>query len=592
MMLLAIFLASASLVSPIDPATTNFPSTARICPVATGIYRLVQPDGQRRLFSLVDAASGTLLGPRPWVGQKKKNRIDVWADPTLTGGGEVKAGFTFLDGQLRAMKSGKVSLAFPRGVPAFEDRLEDLFPAKRMRSMEKNSAGDLWKNDLGRIRLWFANPNSAGFFFAELVLVFLGCLSWISTRHIRRFAVGMTIPALAAFFGLLKTGSRGALLGCLIGLVVLMAPHVKAVLTRKGLVILGLAMLVAGGAILASGQGERLRKTMTSVDAGNALRIKVARAAVEMFADAPHGWRGGEVPGRQACLNWYLFDEDRTIRTHLMSLAELGWFKGGAAVFGWLLMLALGFLMARRGDGVFLSLILAFGLAGFLNPVTREWELWALPLVAAGFGLRRLRGISPRLCLSVVGCSAMLATLTVGSLVVVGKSLPRKTATRVLSKGPATFVNGARPSVWIVEDIAVLGGLSFPGREILAYYRRHPEAPAVAYVYELEDLPPSVDTLVLPGRAAAEYLKRLKEDGKSPCTARRIVFLSPSVGPDLVPESLLAGTRVEWIAGYFAAAREQGKYGTARPWVRLRLDCELFLPNWLGEILAERTKGG
>ena len=585
-----------------DPTWTNAPSAARLAPVGfPSVYRFVQPDGTATLFREVDAAKGTLVGDRPWVGARQGARTDLWTDPALTGG-KVKAGFTFVNGLLRHLEIDGVPYDFPKGLPFPSDSLGALFPERPTRSFAKGSAGDIWKADTRRLRLWFANPNCAGAFLAQLFFLALAPLAVPAFRRrletvprgCRVLVAGLSVAlAAVALLGVLKTGSRGALLGLVAGSGCLLLPFARRLGLRRGLAVCAAGLLALGLVCAVSGQGARLADTFRRVDAGNALRIKVASAAAAMLADAPFGWRSGEVPARSACLNWYVLDEGHIIRTHLVTLAELGWLGGFAYLLGWALLLAVGGLAFRRRDPLPLAVFGAFFLAGCLNPVYREWSLWLLPgalLAASIAGLRRGRARTFARATGqdgvaaaglAIGGAAVVSALALAGLVIWGRALPRSAGVAVRAEGAATLVNGDSPSVWIVEDTAVLGGFGFPGREILSVLRRRPDAPAIGYVQNLDDLPSTVETLVLPGRAAADFLRRLRAAGTLPCAAKRIVFLSPSVGPDDVPASLLEQAEVRWHVGSLAALRAPRAYRVRHPWVVVHAGCELYIPGWL-----------
>ena len=570
----------------LDTSWTNRPSVARFVPKSASLYRMVQPDGQERVFELVDSKGGVLLGPKPWVGAIKNNRVDIWSDPEKTGG-RLRTGYTFVNGQLRMMQADGRRYSFPPGRPCFSDSLSSLFPERHARSWEKGSSGDVWSGDPRRIRLWFANPNDAGMLFAEVALLFV----WFSVVLARRrhWPWICALLALSAIYGLLCTGSRGALVAFLAGCMLLMLPFVRKVFCRRGLLVVATVLVVGLSLVVVSGQAERIVGTFQSVDKGNSLRLKVAKSALMMLSDAPLGWTSGEVPGRSACLNWYLFDETHIIRTHLMTLAELGWLNGTLYVFVWASLTLVAFLIYRkRRDVLPLALMAAFALAGFLNPVYREWELWVMPLsaiVASGVATILSVGCGSPRDVAREGAKALaFSVLCVSALAIAGKAMPRSHSVPVHASHGVAVINGDKPRCWIVEDTTVFGRV-FPGRDILSYYLRNPKSEPLAYVHDIDDLPESVYKLVLPGRAAEEYLRRLRESGRAPCSAERIVFLSPSVGPDAVPEELTARSKVSWVAGYFAALRDPA-YNVPRDWVDLQLGSELYLRGWLALALG------
>lgn len=361
-----------------NPASTNAPTESRIYPVGPAAYRMIQPDGRARLFEVTDAGKGILAGERPWLGVAKSGRVDVWADPAATGG-KLRTAFTFVGGRLRLMVLDGVKYAFPKA-KAPKDDLGALFPERRKRSYEKNSSADIWRGG-GRLRLWFANPNSAGILLALVSLVFLRLLlvrgSWIA-----RAGAGAALAASA--YGLFITGSRGALVGFVVGALAIAASYGRKLVTRRGLLVVAAALGLLCAGVAAGGHGARVVDMFHNIDVSNMTRLKVGMAAVEMFSDAPFGWSGGEVPGREACLNWYVLDEPRSLRTHFMSLAECGWFKGYFYLAFWALVLTLGAVSLKRGRPLAAALWAAFGLAGCFNPVYTEWEIWVLPIASLG----------------------------------------------------------------------------------------------------------------------------------------------------------------------------------------------------------------
>ena len=570
-MISALILAAAYFGLSFNPAETNVATESRIYPISPVTYRMVQPDGTARLFELTDAEQGVLSGPKPWLGVVKDRRIDIWADPKYTGG-KLRTAFTFIAGRLRLMVLDGTKYTFAKGRPQRGD-LASLFPERRKRSYEKNSAADIWQSDGTRFRLWFASPNSAGMLFAEILLV----LVWLLTKTRGFVRVVLGILAACSSYGVLATGSRGALVSVFVGLVAIAVPHARKLFTRRGLLILLSGLLVFGAGIGVSGKASRIADTFCTIDGGNMTRLKIAKAAVCMFADAPAGWQGGEVPGRNACLNWYVFDEAHSLRTHIMSLAECGWFKGFAYVMAWALVLIAGGILAVGGKPLLSALWMAFCVAGCFNPVYREWEIWILPLASLCVLLLPCGRLTLKQWLVSALAAAMLSSMAVAGLVFVGKSLERPTKIPVRSCGKATFVNGANPRVWIVGDPLVMAGNGFPGREILAHCTRNPNVGAVAYVYDVDDLPSKADTVIVAGRNVPDYLEAYAE-GRA-CNASRLLLLSPSIGPDAVPERLVDESNLLWLAGSLLAVREPA-YAARRPWVKIVPGCERYIPEW------------
>jgi hypothetical protein len=176
--------------------------------------------------------------------------------------------------------------------------------------------------------------------------------------------------------------------------------------------------------------------------------------------------------------------------------------------------------------------------------------------------------------------------MVVAGLVIVGKSMRRPAGISVKSCGRATFVNGDNPRVWIVGDPVVMAGNGFPGREILSYFKRNPDAEPIAYVYDVEDLPREAECVIVAGRNVPDYLAAY-EKGRV-CKTGRLLMLSPSVGPGAVPERLAAETQLLWVAGSLLASHEPS-YAEKRPWVKLAPGCERYVPDWM-RFASMRTK--
>lgn len=564
-----------------DPLTTNAPSASRIVPVNFMRYKMVQPDGAVRYLHRDVERPGVIVGEYPWLGTIEKNVISVWADPAATEG-KRRTAFTFVNGQLRNLFLDGVDYKFPFGTPKIEGSLESLWPPKKPRTFEKGSSADIWRNDT-RLRLWFANPNSAGLMCVQVALVGLWLL--LAGRWYRRLA-GLALFAVA-FYGVAQSGSRGALLGMIIGAGLMAAFALRKKLNAKTMAA-AIAVLGIGVALFASsGLVKRFTGTIGHIDPGNQRRITIGRAAIRMFADAPLGWHCGEVPGRNVALNWYVFDDNHVIRTHLLTMAELGWLSGFGYAFFWMLMLTSGVASARRGKPLALGEWSAFATAGMFNPVYTEASLWILPSAVVVWRMWQVRKYADAKTAVAHGTVAAIGALAiVVALVAVGRMLNAGRKTDIRAAGNGVVVNGETPAVWIVEDKPTLGGWGFPGREALAYYARHPEAPPMGYAYGIDDLPHAVEKLVLPGRAAAEYLEAYHANPGGVCQAKKVVFLSPAVGLDKMDERLLKASKVLWLAGSFIVPLDGG-YQRSVGWVRILPGIEQYVPNWMSLTSAQ-----
>lgn len=561
-----------------DPAMTNAPTASRIYPIRQDLFRMVQPDGGVKIFHAADEEQGVLVADRPWVGVVKGKQLDVWADPEHTGG-KLRTAYTFTSGILRRAVLNGTNYDFVKG-PIRSDGLDALFPKRAKRSYEKGSSADLWRGGKDRLRLWFASPNVAGIFLAECALMFL----FLALKL--RLRVAFAAVSLILTYGVFATGSRGALVAFLVGLLCLGAGYFKALISKRGLIILGIAVTVFLAGLVFSGNLTRVADTFHKVDQSNSLRIKAARAALQMFADAPSGWAGGDVPSRNALLNWYVMDESHSLRTHLMSLTEWGWFKGYFYVLFWVVLMAVGIWSLAKGNPIIAMMWSAFAISGMFNPVYINWEVWVLPVMTlACFADVRIR-LSATDGKIIGACSAIVSLFVVIGLIAMGNILDRPVGIRVKSVGKATSVNGGEPRIWIAGDELTMGGGGFPGRDIMRYYSKHPKSEPVAYVYDVEDLPESADIVVLSGRSVGDYVRRY--EAKQPvCRAKRLVMLSPSVGPTLVPDGLRKDSKVVMVAGNLLALHDPS-FSVRRPWVKIVLGCERYLPHWMEMVMPKQ----
>ena len=173
--------------------------------------------------------------------------------------------------------------------------------------------------------------------------------------------------------------------------------------------------------------------------------------------------------------------------------------------------------------------------------------------------------------------SALLSLLAIIALITIGNLLKRPTNISISSKGKVTLINGTNPRVWVVGDPLVMGGGGFPGREILSYCTANPNVGSIAYVYDVKDLPSEAKSVIIAGRNVPKYLAAYNE-GRV-CKSSRLLFLSPSVGPDIVPEKLIEESKILWVAGSLLADSEKS-YAEKKSWVKLALGCERYIPQW------------
>lgn len=550
-------------------------SLASFVPLNGSVFRMRQPDGETRLFVRDAEEPEVLRGEPPWIAEVDGPRTLVMTEPDFKGG---QTGFLFMNGFLRGMLVDGAEYKFaPAPVPKSRDGIARLWPAKEGRLIA-DSAPDIWKGK-SRLRLWFDNPNKAGLLFAELALAALALL-FVRPVWLR---VAGVIVSLAAFAGLTLTSSRGAFLAFVAGLGAVALARVRSLFTWRRLLLAAGALLVVVGCMVACGQGERFGRNLFKEGSGSQgpSRLAVWKSVPRMMVDAPGGWGFGN--SARAYIDWYQEENDCLLKNlisgHLTFLVETGWTVRFLYLFGWSFLLFLSFGQALAGKNpVPLAILSAFAVAACFNPVLGTIELLAIPLVAAGCVLVRLRDARPGAWrLPAYLASGASAAVLVG-VAVAAAFLPR--TLRVCKSGGAVCLNGKSPSVWLADDdYALHGGYWWLfGHELRDYFAANPEARAIGRVTSIAELPKEMDTLVLAGETGRAYL-----DNAERPKAAHTVFLSPPFGWQDVPEDVLAASDVRFVAGVLAA-RFGSETGDRPDWVRLVPGAEIYIPNWTSHL--------
>ena len=549
--------------------------SASFVPVNEKVFRFRQGDGRVRMFVRDEDEPRALMGEDGWAAELDGRRSLIMKEGSSP---SQQMGFMFVDGHLRKQlvgsKESNVAVPPPGNDPA---AISALWPKPDERLIAAQ-APDIWK-DGDRLRLWFDNPNKAGFLFAELViaalaLLFLGPV-WV------RIIGG--VASLAAFAGLVQTSSRGAFLALLCGIASIGITRFKSLFSLKRLAMVALAAVLAIGGLFASGQFDRLGKNLFNEGQRETSRITVWKAVPSMVVDAPCGWGHGN--SARAYIDWYQPKSECLLKDlisgHLTFLVESGWFVRFAYVFFWLAVLLISLVRAFRGSSsVPLAIFVAFAVAGCFNPVIAVPEMWIVPavaliVVAVGFfkdgGFRR--NVMP-LSLAAVGAVVVMALPFAWTAI-----FPAEL--QVAKKGGTVLLNGKSPDTWIVDDDYVLHGGYWwrEGRFIRDYFVEHPNAPALGFARDVKELPDQADKIVLVGEAGRDFIASEKRPA-----AKHILFLSPPFSWAEVPSELLKSCEVSLIAGEHAARLASN--GQKPPdWVQIVLGAELYIPNWIEYVL-------
>lgn len=555
-------------------------------PLNSVIWRMRLPDGRFQSFERLLNTPGSFRSPGGWQARQEGARIAVFAPETPE---DPAARYEFDRGLLVRYVSAGVTNDFDRAswnwtLPAGLSPLLDYTEVKRTDPGEIEMAEERkWKKS-GRLRFPYANPNQSGLLYAALALLAFG---WAASR-LRGRLIGLAAGAVC-FGMLLATGSRGALLGFVVGLAPMLAVRFKSSLRSRRFWLILAAVLCAAAAGLAVVRPRMLTRGFGEGRKGwsNRIRLELWSAAPKMMVDAPDGW--GFCGAGPAYVNWYQPYEKvcftgTLMNDHLNRLVEYGW--TGRALYLWggfALLCLLAFSARRIGTVAPLSVWLAVATASWFNPVTRGVDAFIVPVLGLlPLAVRWRRWLSVWRVLAAVGAGAVLAGLALGGIVLLGS---RAAAERpsVRAEAGRVLLGGRAPETWVVDDGRALGGILF-GKDMRAMYRANDWLPPVGYVDDVATVPESAQRLVLAGGAGDDWLRRVCSDEKARARLpREVVFLSPPFPLSAVPPVLFKLCRVRFVCGELAF-RFEG-YGAGRsPGVVVVPGAECYLPNWLGYV--------
>ena len=571
------------------PGDTNSIAGAYLIAVNAFELQMRQPDGKIRVLRRDFGQPTKLYGEPPWVGEEVGNGIfKVLTNPEFKGG---RTGFVFKDGHLRRMILGRKDYQFEQmSYPVPTNTLESLWP-KELSSQEARELFGTWNKDTTRLRLGFVNPNKAGCLCAELVLVGIGLMLFFTKR--KWCVVCGAAVSIVAFALLTLTASRGGLLACVAGVVVLLAFRGRRLFSLKWFAIVAAMGVLAIGIVSIAGLTERFKtKLIDTSGETDAFRVNVWRAAPKMMVDSPSGWGLG-VSGR-AYTSWYQApDEFKVIRTlvnsHITWLVECGWigrFLYLAALFTALWYL--GVFAWRGGNPLPLALLVSLLVAGMFNSVMESPVLWLLPVASLAFLLDKRKSVSTgrdwvrSLCVG--GGLAALVLLSLSGYGLCSRSNPP-----IRASHGQVVVNGSSAKTWVVDDGVVLGG-GFLGKELRLFYETFPSEPAMGIVWHIRDLPVDVEHLVLAGKSGVDFLEKVQMEPGLLSRFKTITFISPPFAASSLPPALVTRAGVKIIQGELATLRTSD--AQSRPdFLEVISGAELYIPIWMKYALLESDGG-
>lgn len=583
-MILSLFLAASA------AAGTGDVFSAYFAPANNLIFKSVWPGGGVREFECDLARPGHLRSADGWSAQMTRGGIvDVFSPE----GGESRTTFRFDKGRLICFeRNGEVvdcAYETPRKPP------EGVFPPLLVsHEAVKDASREYAYNELlhkwdgsGRLAFPLVNPNQNGVIYAELLLLFIAAVTWVRRKTLRG---GFAILALASAVCLVLTMSRGAWLGAAAGVANLAVFSCRG-FWRSRLFWAGVAAVAAALAVwvVCFGWGQVTRGfDGVQMNWTNAIRLEIWSRAPRMMVDAPRGW-GGYSPGA-AYVDWYqplnIFALTPTlINDHLTRLVAFSWAGRFAYLFGLFAVFALSVATAIfKRNPLPLAMWLALAIPAWFNPVSHRWAMWVMPVAAstafAGGPLWRRRGLLAK----GIAVGIAVAVLATCGLYMLGRSQP-KGYVPIRYDGRRVEVNGTGARTWVVDDGTLGGGLL--GKDVREFYSHVRDASPVGFVHSIEDIPMSVDRLVLAGQAGADWLMRLSEDESARDNLpKSVLFISPPFSPSQVPEGVRALCSPRIVVGEFAALFDE-EYANPPRWVIVVPGMERYILRWMEYVMGQ-----
>ncbi len=563
-------------------------------PMDGNFFRLYLPEGSVVEFCR-NYRTGGIDGAGGWRASVGMNGDVMIQEPGA------RAIYTFHDGSPTSMLMVASNGRPTRYIPSIEDVVipGDIPPMWEGAEEDAREAVAKKWND-GRLSLFYVNPNHAAVLLAELALI--GLFAFLFGKWKTLVAAGAVGFAAAAFF-LVRTDGRGGALGLAAGTLLLIGFR----LFRRGgkirvAVVLTLAVAAIAFMCVGSGLGGRF-SLKRAADASTSARLEKWRSVPRMMVDSPFGWgtaRADEQQAGRAYSDWYQplnsFAVTPTLDSdHLTYMTGFGWFGRFVWGFVWLAVLFSLFRFSAGGGrgatalpdvGALLPLVefSGLGVAAMFNPILHEWSLWIVPVASLGFFIASRPWKSPKKFLVPLAVAAAVSLLVCAGFYWAGREPSRSASLPIFTDGKRVFVGSRNPDVWVADDRYTIGFLNAP-KEIRLFYSAYPKMKKLGYVQKLSDVPSRVPRLAVAGGLCREYVK-LWEDGTAP-KADELIFLSPGMPLDNVPESLRKSCKFVMVVGEFAA-RYTDVYGHLVPSdeVSVVTGAETYLPGWVGLILS------
>lgn len=443
------------------------------------------------------------------------------------------------------------------------------------------SGKGFWKND-PRWLMWFENPHDPGAMMALVVVLAFGgflMLGGVWRMHC------LLLTALA-FALMVPIGSRGGMLALLVGAGAMLLCVLWRRFSGKAVFLSCLALALVAGVVAFLFRDARLIGHLLDLDESNLIRLDMWSSAPRLMFAAPFGW--WSLPGFR--YNDWFQDLSGTlmsrslVNSHLTIMAYCGYALSVVYVFLWVALLHSLFVSAiRRGRVLPFGLWLALGVAMFFSPVgLYHWEPWVLPVGALALHIVRsirerdigfARYLKRDAVTAVLLVAALAAVGWIGDLRIPDRFRVRKTA------GGVKFGSGEARTC-ILDDGRVLSGgfVGDLGKALRAYAAEHPDMSAVTVAESLDDIPDSVETLVVCGGRCTEYGERMREGKRRP-SPKRVYYVSPRLPHRLEADIRRSGGRIRVILGSFLLGRPVAS-DELPPWLTVVPGAAVYIPDW------------
>jgi hypothetical protein len=397
-----------------------------------------------------------------------------------------------------------------------------------------------WLDLSQRLDLGLGNPNRTG---AWLCLVMMA--SWLPAFWWKKAFWFSWAANLALGFLLLWTASRGSLVACVAGYVVLMPFVMREHWSRPRLMALALGFVL----LLLCGAGGGMSERVVSVprDRSVSNRLVIWEKALRMIVDAPDGWGTGRAA--DAYHQWYQeIGSDLTyknlVNSHLTWLVEFGGAGRFFYLLGWGLVFWLCWPSCRfPWTSVPMAAWTVFFVAAIFSAVADNTAIWTVPMVllAAVIGWRMKTSRWPNPVWGVL--PLLFAGSAMAALPWLGNSTRQEPV--ISKKGSLIQIGDGSPQIIWVEPRPVIMGAKYGHALRKHSLAGNPHAILVCQEEEQLGRLPEAKVLVFAGELghAGQWEDFLSAEGKD------VVLINPIVSEGWIPDPMKIRSKLTVVWG-------------------------------------------